>query len=112
MSARPCSSCDGSGVYPNEVPGVGTEWVGCPGCDWCGQSNGGHAAGCRLGLNSDEALEIARKAAIAEARAEGSEAAIERARDVLDGWEHDGPDDPATHLLIQRVREALDGVAK
>lgn len=33
--------------------------------------------------------------------------AIERARDVLDGWEHDGPDDPAIHLLIRRVRDAL-----
>lgn len=54
------------------------------------------------------AVEMARKAAIAEARAEGAESAIERARDVLDGWEHDGPDDPAIHLLIRRVREALD----
>lgn len=30
---------------------------------------------------------------------------------VLDGWEHDGPDDPAIHLLVQRVREALGGAS-
>ena len=34
-------------------------------------------------------------------------ARITRAGRLLDGWEHDGPDDPAIHLLIQRVREAL-----
>lgn len=28
-----CVSCNGSGLYPNEVPGVGTEWLGCPDCD-------------------------------------------------------------------------------
>lgn len=55
------------------------------------------------------AMEMAQKADLAEGRAEGAEAAIERARDVLDGWEHDGPDDPALHLLIRRVRETLDG---
>jgi len=58
---------------------------------------------------SGEAVEMARKADIAEARAEGAEAAIERARDVIDGWEQDGPSDPAIHLLIQRVRESLSG---
>lgn len=26
-------SCGGSGLYPNEVPGVGTEWVSCPDCN-------------------------------------------------------------------------------
>ena len=46
-------SCGGSGLYPNEVPGVGTEWVGCPGCEWCGQADG-HENGCRLGLGPDE----------------------------------------------------------
>lgn len=45
----------------------------------------------------------------ADRRAEQAEAAVERGRDVLDGWDHDGPDDYAMHLLIQRVREALDG---
>lgn len=25
--------CGGSGLYPNEVPGVGTEWVSCLNCD-------------------------------------------------------------------------------
>lgn len=56
------------------------------------------------------AVEMARKADIAEARAEGAEAAIERARDVLDGWEHDGPDSYEFRLLIRRVREALNGL--
>lgn len=69
------------------------------------------------------ALEMARKAEQAERRAEeaefhveqlrdardAAERRIERACEVLDGWEHDGPEDPAIHLLIQRVREALDG---
>lgn len=53
------------------------------------------------------ALEMARKADLAERRAEDAEAAIEATRDLLDGWEHDGPDDPAVRLLIQRVREML-----
>lgn len=69
------------------------------------------------------ALEMARKADIAERRAEeaefhveqlrdtrdGAERRIERAERLLDGWEQDGPDDAAIHLLIQRVREALNG---
>lgn len=58
------------------------------------------------------ALEMARKADIAEARSEGADAAIERARDVLDGWEHDGPKGYEFHLLILRVREALDGATR
>lgn len=69
------------------------------------------------------ALEMARKADQAERRAEeaefhveqlrdtrdGAERRIERAERLLDGWEQDGPDDAAIHLLIQRVREALNG---
>jgi hypothetical protein len=155
------------------VPGVGTEWVGCPDCpdkcEWCGQSDAKHENGCRFGLGPDEpdafdslpiaallharlaswfgddrqaflvadlvpvvtqivaefqhnALEMARKADLAERRAEEAECHIEQLRDardraerrverterLLDGWEQDGPDDPAIHLLIQRVREALD----
>lgn len=31
LLAEPCP-CGGSGLYPNEVPGVGTEWVSCPYC--------------------------------------------------------------------------------
>jgi hypothetical protein len=31
--AAKCASCNGTGLYPNEVPGIGTEWVGCPDCD-------------------------------------------------------------------------------
>lgn len=68
------------------------------------------------------ALEMARKADQAERRAEEAEFHVEQLRDardraerrverterLLDGWEQDGPDDPAIHLLIQRVREALD----
>lgn len=158
-----CTACDGSGLHPNEVPGVGTEWVGCPDCpdkcEWCGQSDDKHENGCRFGLGPDEpdafdslpiaallharlaswfgddrqsflvadlvpvvtqivaefqhnAVEMARKADIAEARAEGAVAAIERARDVLDGWEHDGPKGYEFHLLILRVREALDGATR
>lgn len=69
------------------------------------------------------ALEMARKAEQAERRAEEAECHIEQLRDardraerrveraerLLDGWEQDGPDDAAIHLLIQRVREALNG---
>lgn len=44
----------------------------------------------------------------AGAKIQALEAAIGRARKVLNGWECDGPDDPAIHLLIQRVRTALD----
>ena len=68
-------------------------------------------------------LEMARKADLAERRAEESEFHVEQLRDardsaerrieradaLLDGWEHDGPDDPAILLLIQRVREVLVG---
>ena len=54
-----------------------------------------------------ESVENARRAEQAERRAEDAEAAIEATRDLLDGWEHDGPDDPAVHLLIQRVWEML-----
>lgn len=43
----------------------------------------------------------------AERQAEALDAAFERVHKVLHGWEHDGPDDPAMRLLIQRVREAL-----
>lgn len=53
-----CTACDGSGLHPNEVPGVGTEWVGCPDCpdkcEWCGQSDDKHENGCRFGLGPDE----------------------------------------------------------
>lgn len=53
---------------------------------------------------------IAREVAAAEQRgAERVAQAVERARKVLDGWEHDGPDGYEFHLLILRVREALDG---
>jgi hypothetical protein len=54
-----------------------------------------------------ESVENARRAEQAERRAEDAEAAIEATRDLLDGWEHDGPDDYAVRLLIQRVRETL-----
>jgi hypothetical protein len=68
------------------------------------------------------AVEMARKADIAESRAEeaeyhaeqlrdardSAERRIERVERLLDGWVQDGPDDPAIHLLIRRVREALD----
>lgn len=54
-----------------------------------------------------ESVENARRAEQAERRAEDAEAAIEATRDLLDGWEHDGPDDYAVRLLIQRVREML-----
>jgi hypothetical protein len=61
------------------------------------------------------AVEMARKADIAESRAEEAEYHAEQLRDardsaerLLDGWVQDGPDDPAIHLLIRRVREALD----
>lgn len=71
------------------------------------------------------ALEMARKADLAERRAEeaefhveqlgdardSAERRIERAERLIDGWEHDGPDDYAIHLLIQRLREALHGGA-
>lgn len=56
---------------------------------------------------ASEGVENARRAEQAERRAEDAEAAIEATRDLLDGWEHDGPDDPVVHLLIQRVREML-----
>lgn len=52
-------------------------------------------------------LEMSRRVEQAERRAEDAEAAIEAARDLLDGWEQDGPDDPAVRLLIQRVRGML-----
>lgn len=58
-------------------------------------------------IAADRALEMSRKAEQAERRAEDAEAAIEAARDLLDGWEHDGPDDYAVLLLIRRVREML-----
>lgn len=54
-----------------------------------------------------ESVENARRAEQAERRALDAEAAIEATRDLLDGWEHDGPDDYAVRLLIQRVREML-----
>lgn len=53
------------------------------------------------------ALEMSRRAEQAERRAEDAEAVIEATRDLLDGWENDGPEDPAIRLLIQRVREML-----
>ncbi len=54
-----------------------------------------------------ESVENSRRAEQAERRAEDAEATIEATRDLLDGWEHDGPDDYAVRLLIQRVRETL-----
>lgn len=77
----------------------------------------------RLAEAQWNALEMARKADLAERRAEEAEYHVEQLRDardaaerkveraerLLDGWEHDGPADPAMHLLIQRVREALNG---
>ena len=45
----------------------------------------------------------------AGAKIQALETAADHARDLLDGWEHDGPEDPAILLLIQRVREALAG---
>lgn len=35
-------------------------------------------------------------------------ARIARTNRLLDAWEYDGPDDPAIHRLIRRVREALN----
>lgn len=71
-------------------------------------------------------LEMARKADLAERRAEEAEYHVEQLRDardraerrieraceVLDGWEHDGPKGYQFHLLILRVREALDGAGR
>lgn len=53
-----CPECDGSGLYPNTVPGVGVEWVGCPACEWCGHPDGQHENGCRLGVGPDEIGEV------------------------------------------------------
>lgn len=77
----------------------------------------------RVAEHQWNALEMARKADIAERRAEEAEFHVEQLRDardsaerrierterLIDSWEHDGPDGYEFHLLIQRVREALDG---
>ena len=75
-------------------------------------------------IASDAALvRVGQAEALRERRAEESEFHVEQLRDardsaerrieradaLLDGWEHDGPDDPAILLLIQRVREVLVG---
>jgi hypothetical protein len=179
-----CTACDGSGLHPNEVPGVGTEWVGCPDCpdkcEWCGQSDDKHENGCRFGLGPDEpdafdslpiaallharlaswfgdgrqsflvadlvpvvtqivadfqynALDMARKAHIAEIHAEEAEYHVEQLRDALDSAERRleqaerraecaedgnrgliatceaaGAKIQALETAIQRLREALD----
>lgn len=79
-----------------------------------------------VGEHQWNALEMARKADSAERRAEEAEYHVEQLRDardsaerrneraceVLDGWEHDGPKGYEFHLLILRVREALDGAIR
>jgi hypothetical protein len=90
---------------------------GHDGCGWCVEHDcpatacaHEHAARAVTPRYTDAlevALEVSRQVGQAERRAEDAEAAIEATRDLLDGWEQDGPDDYAVRLLIQRVRETL-----
>lgn len=43
----------------------------------------------------------------AEAILAQKNAQIQTALNLLDGWDHDGPDDEATKILIRRLRVAL-----
>ena len=82
-----CVSCNGSGLYPNEVPGVGTEWLGCPDCDraevnhWKSNAERAEAEVAELVVEGIRQKRRANEAIARAARAEAEVARLQQWKD-------------------------------